>query len=328
MSGIYIGEQALFVCAQKIMFAGRPILLRTNAPRIAAYVGDFFPTADDANLSIAPVAEVTLVVKDKDSARDAASPWFRGRGEFAVARFTPWDTLWFNLRTRAVFGTFSTAMAADRERWRRHIFPTLLGILAATIDIVPVHAACLSQNNRGFLLTGPSGTGKSTLAVSLSKRGYAFLSDDWTCLTSNATDVEAWSLPMPVKLLPDAARFFPELQACHVGVSLNGEMAYEVSPEHGLGLFQQKSCTVAGVVLLQRTETRGCSISEIDEEEAIEHLVEDLEPLEGHLAACYERQVSIIRRLKNIACFRVCFNDHPHAVAQALDDTFSSVANV
>jgi hypothetical protein len=328
MSGICIGDQTLTFCAQKILFAGRPILLRTNAPRIAAYVSDCFPAVDDVDRSAACAAEVTIVVQDKHPVQGNASPWFRGRGEFAVARFTPSDTLWFNLRTRVVFGSFSTAMAADRERWRRHIFPTLIGILAATIDIAPVHAACLSRNHRGFLLAGPSGIGKSTLSVSLSQRGYAFLSDDWTCLTSNETDVDAWSLPMPIKLLPDASRFFPELQKYQVGVSLNGEMAYEVSPEHGLGLLQQKRCTIACVVLLKRIAQRGCFISEIDEEEAIEHLVRELEPLEGHLATCYERQISIIRRLKGAACFQVCFNDSPHVVAEALDDAFSSMADV
>jgi hypothetical protein len=327
MSAGYAAEREMLVCVQKVLFAGKHILLRTNAPRITSYVSDFLPLYDDAHGSTPPVAEVTLIVKDEDTTGESA-PWFLARGEFAVARFTPSDTLWFNLRSRTVYGTFSTAIVADRERWRAHIFPTLLGILAAAIDIVPVHAACLAQGSRGVLLTAPSGTGKSTLAVALGRRGYAFLSDEWTCLAADDAGIAAWSFPLPVKLLPDASRFFPELLEHHAGVSLNGEIAYEVSPEKCFGLSRQRSCKVACVVLLERSTEPGCDISPIGVEEAIEHLVMELEPLEGKLTAYYEQQVELVHRLQDAACFRVRFNGHPDAVAEALDLTFSSVANI
>jgi hypothetical protein len=177
------------------------------------------------------------------------------------------------------------------------------------------------------LLTAPSGTGKSTLAVALGRRGYAFLSDEWTCLASDGAGIAAWSFPMPVKLLPDAARFFPELLEHRTGVSLNGEIAYEVSPEECFGMSRRRSCGIACVVLLERSTKPGCHIVPVSAEEAIRHLTMELEPLEGRLAAYYQRQLHLVRQLKGTACFRVGFHGHPDAIAEELDRALSSLAD-
>ncbi|MBT9332356.1 hypothetical protein [Paracidobacterium acidisoli] len=313
-------EREFVVCAQGLLFAGRQILLRTNAPKIAGYVSDFFPAYDMAtDHSAGPAAEITLMITEGESTAGDGFPWFRGRGEFAVAQFTPDDTLWFNLRARRVFGSFSAAVANDRERWRRHIFPTLFGILAAAVDVAPVHAACLARDTGGLLLAAPSGTGKSTLAVALGRRGYTFLSDDWTCLALEEGVIRASGFPMPVKLLPDADRFFPELRSYRTGISLNGELAFEVSPVDCFGLQRVRSCAVTCIILLERTGRTGCDISEIDFDEAAQHLIAEIEPLEGSLAACYERQIDLIHHLKGAACFRLHFDENPDVVAEELD---------
>lgn len=331
VSGVVIAKTAADLCTQQLLFAGQPVLLRTNAPGIARYAGDFFPeTRNAVTHSTLPLATITLLVKGIDKPPCENAPWFRGRGHFAFARFTSTDSFWFNLRTREVYGTFSLSLADDEKRWHRHIFPALMGILSAAIDVAPVHAACLARDGCGVLLAGPSGAGKSTLTISLAKRGYALLADDWTYLSAagmgtNDSGIEAWSIPVPVKLLPDACGFFPELLAYHPEVSLNNEIAYEVCPEECFGVSRLLHCPVTVVVLLERTEKPGCKIAPIRAEEAIDHLVKELEPLGGLLASCYERQSNLVRRLGNTSCYRFSFNDHPDTVAESLDRTLSSL---
>lgn len=46
----------------------------------------------------------------------------------------------------------------------------------------PIHAGCVAIGGRGILILGPSGTGKSDLAIRLIDRGAMLVSDDYTCL--------------------------------------------------------------------------------------------------------------------------------------------------
>jgi hypothetical protein len=327
-----VAETALGLSTQRLLFAGQPILFCTNSSQLAMYARGYLPKGSDAIARATPVsATITVHVRESDELCESA-PYFRARGNFAFARFTLADSFWFNLRTREVFGTCSPELANDRRRWPAHIFPALLGILSASIGVAPVHAACLVRDGRGVLLAGRSGTGKSTLTIAKARRGYELLSDDWSYLsvTEDGVDVgavQAWGLPVPVKLLPDASSFFPELRECQVDVSLNGEIAYEVFPEECFGVGRSLRCPVTNVVLLERGTEPGCAMHSISPNEAMNHLQAEVEPLEGELARCYRRQLDLIRRtVDGASCHRFFFNDHPDKVAQALDEALAGVS--
>lgn len=327
-----IAETALALSTQRLLFAGQPVLFRTNSAQLATYARGYLPEGEDAISHSTPArAAITVHVRDNNErCEDAAH--FRARGHFAYARFTVADSFWFNLRTREVFGTCSPELADDHWRWHAHIFPALLGILSASIGVAPVHAACLVRDGRGVLLTGRSGAGKSTLTVALARRGYELLSDDWSYLSApedavNRESVQAWGLPVPVKLLPDASSFFPELCTCQVAVSLNGEIAYEVFPEECFAVERSLRCPVMNVVLLDRRTEPGCAMLPVSPNEAIDHLQAELEPLEGVLACCYRKQLDLIRRaVESASCHRFFFNEHPGKAAEALDEALAGMS--
>ena len=75
----------------------------------------------------------------------------------------------------------------------------------------PLHAAALANEGRGLLLAGPSGAGKTTLALALRRAGFQFLGDD-TCLMLPGPDgVRVHSLPEEFDVAPRTARLIPEL---------------------------------------------------------------------------------------------------------------------
>lgn len=326
-----IAETALGLSTRRLLFAGRPILFCTNSPQLAMYARGYLSEGSDAISRATPAsATITIHVRESDDPCESA-PYFRARGNFAFARFTLADSFWFNLRTREVFGTCSPELANDHWRWRAHIFPALLGILSASIGIAPVHTACLVRDGRGVLLAGRSGTGKSTLTIAMTRRGYELLSDDWSYLSvtedgGGGDAVQAWGLPVPVKLLPDASNFFPELNECQVDVSLNGEIAYEVFPDESFGVARSLCCRVTDVVLLERRTEPGCALHPISPNHAMNHLRAEVEPLDGALACCYRRQLDLIQRTVDAAsCRCFFFNDHPDKVAEALDEALADV---
>jgi len=324
MTPVAVAETAFDPSSQRLLFAGQPVLFCTNSPKLAMYAQALLPASENDKPPTTPArASITLHVREMDEPCETF-PLFRARGNFARIRFTPGDSFWFNLRTREVFGTCSPEMADDGRRWCVHILPAILGILSATIDVAPIHAACLARKGRGVLLAGHSGAGKSTLTIAMARRGHALLSDDWTYLSEEGEpaglDVQAWGLPVPVKLLPDASFFFPELNAFRADVSLNGEIAYEVFPEECFGVTRSERCQVSTVVLLERGAEPGCNTFRIRRDEAVAHLQAQVEPLEGRLAGCYSKQLEIIESaVGQASCYRFCFNDQPDKAAEALD---------
>jgi hypothetical protein len=74
-----------------------------------------------------------------------------------------------------------------------------------------LHASCVSINNKGVLIIGPSRSGKSTLALSAVKNNFRFLSDEQPLLSLKDSSVLAHAFPRRVRLDRSVATFFPEL---------------------------------------------------------------------------------------------------------------------
>lgn len=302
-----------------ISFAGKPLLVRSNSFAILCHAASFFSPWEADTVPGHPAAELRLMRREDRCCGSTGSPRFRARDYFAMARFSDADTVWFNLRTRRACGLFSDEMIADECRWHKDILPTILGILAPVIDVVPVHAACLAKGSEGVLLAGRSGVGKSTLTVKLAQHGYSLLADDWTYLADTGNNFGAWSVPVPVKLLPDAIDYFSELESYSCGQSLNGEIAYEVSPQTCFKLSRESSCDIRHIILLERRKEAGVSIVRITADEAIDHLQSEIEPLVGPVSWAHRRQIELLGNLSSAVGLRASFNAPPQEVASAID---------
>jgi hypothetical protein len=263
-----------------------------------------------------------------DFAADKADRWpkphFRALDHLYYATYGPCDSMLVDQASRRVVGSFSPAVARDLHYWKQTVFPVLLGIASASIGVTPVHCACVVKDGSGLLIGGESGAGKSTLALSLSRNGFSYLSDDCTYLSRADTEVRAWGLPTPAKLLPDAVSYFPELASLEPVLSLNGEWALNVDPTEISNVERCLSCVPRWLLFLERKVEPPPVIKPLSSSEAASRLVADLETLPFVLLDQYGYQLETINRLVDRECWVVQHGLEPDALARLLAEICGS----
>ncbi len=299
------------------MVAGVPFGVFTNSEDILATAHRTFRQVAEPQAS--PVLTMRLWV---DTTAQAHPPWpqpyFRGLDHLVYAGFDRENSLLLDLRRRSAIGRFSPSMARDVDYWQRIVVPNLVGLASEPLGIAALHCGCVERDGRGLLLAGGSGAGKSTLCLALAQIGFAFLSDDWTYVSRTDGRLLAWGLTAPLKLLPDAAQYFPELRSLEPGVAFNGERSYEVDPERVFGVRRSLCCEPRWLVFLERWEKPGYNLVRMPPLEAAACLEFDLEDLPPELSPVMETQRAVILSLVGHECWLLRHGESPNDIARAL----------
>jgi len=299
----------------ELSFAGAHCSLATNSPELVASVSRWRVSPGPCG----PAIELRAIVDDAAIRRPDAPMHFRGSHHLVFALISTDETFAFDLLRRRVTGVVSREAARDAEFWATRIVPLVLGLMGITVGIVPLHCACLELNGEGLLLAGKSRAGKSTLAVSLSKRGFALISDGWTYLKRNAAgELVARGISAPVKLLPDAVDHFPELRGYKCAKAFNGEIAIEFDAALALNATMLHESCPRRLVLLERSQSGPTELEPLSADAVLEFFLGSLElmpaPLEG-LAASRE---ALIAQLSRIECWKMRHAGPPQETAEVI----------
>ncbi|HYH80340.1 MAG TPA: hypothetical protein VEX86_11100, partial [Longimicrobium sp.] len=100
--------------------------------------------------------------------------------------------------------TLSRSLAEDPRRLAAEVLDTLLLFLLTRAGRVPLHASGVVVGGTAAVLAGPSGTGKSTLALAALGAGLPVLSDD-TVYVQLRPRLRVWGFPRPIHVFPDDA---------------------------------------------------------------------------------------------------------------------------
>lgn len=135
-----------------------------------------------------PSADVSLDIRVEGSCLQ-----LRGKGAEGMADAA-------TLKARA---TVARALVDDLARFTE-VIDTLLLFLLARDGRTPVHASGFILGELAILLAGPSGSGKSALALAAAKRGLAILSDDML-FVQREPSFALWGFPRPMHLFLEDA---------------------------------------------------------------------------------------------------------------------------
>jgi hypothetical protein len=299
--------------------AGVKCCVATNSDEIVSSVSRW---ACDARESKQPQIEMDVVVDLSRSRSQPSKAHFRGLGHLVFALFGEEEMFTFDLLRGKIFGMISPDTAGDQSFWNAQLLPIVVGVMGTTVGVVPLHSACLDRDGKGLLIAGASGAGKSTLAVALAQREFSLVSDDWTYVSNGDTEtgLVAAGLSVPVKLLPDAVRHFPELHSFAPGRSLNGEIAFEVEAASTFRSSVKQSSKPHWVMFLNRDERPGCDFIPCDSNEALRFYERSAELLPSELPDAARKRSQIIREVANRRCFRVRSGETPQKTAAAIEE--------
>ena len=243
---------------------------------------------------------------------------FRGLHHLVFATIGAHEVFVFDLLRKQVAGAVSQASATDAAFWNSYWLPITVGIMGTTLGAVPVHSACLDLNGKGLLVAGISGAGKSTLSVALTRCGFSLVSDDWTYLSREADTLIAHGINAPVKLLPDAIQYFPELIGRAPKMWFNGELAFEVEPE----TFSQNGAVLQSrphwLMFLERTATAGCDFVPCSADDSQAFFESAAERLPKQVPEASSARNHVIQDLASCAAWRVRTGESPQVTANAI----------
>jgi len=243
-------------------------------------------------------------------------PYVRGLNSLVFAGFDEGSSMLVDLRTRRVIGRFSAGMAPDLSYWQSVIFPILLTIVSASVGIAELHCACVAKNQQGVLLAGPSGAGKSTLALALSQQGFTFLSDDRTfCSVEKSGELQAWALPTPFKLRPEAALWFQELREKHLTDTRSGGPAFWLEPKDLRDVERVRQCRPASLIFLERRDTSEFRLVTISSTEALGRLNRELMT---ELPDATAKRSRTIQKVVELPCWRLQYGGEPQLIARQI----------
>jgi hypothetical protein len=265
----------------------------------------------------AVVFSVLVFVHQEPSLSDSL-PYFRGLHHLVFAKFGPSNLFVFDIVNRVIRAAITEELAHDRAFWQERLLPIAVGVFGASIGVLPLHAACLSFDGRGLLIAGASGAGKSTLSLALAKHGADFISDDWTYIAHYNGELCAHGMSAPVKLLPDATRYFPELKRHDTRVSLNGERAYELPPGDALNLRVEGQCKPDCLVFYERALTGTPELIRLSGDQALKYIHASIEPLPLQLSWITEQRERIASRIAELPCWQFRHSGSPHLAARTL----------
>jgi hypothetical protein len=159
-----------------------------------------------------PNFNVHLVLTGAGSRRPPPAPTFLGGAGLLSAVTGPSSCVALSPQQGAAL----VAVSRDSLRHPYHARYELIEFAVFTLaaraqQLLPLHAACVSAHDRGLLLVGASGAGKSTMALHCLRRQLEFVSEDAVFVT--AKGLRATGVANFLHVCPDVLRWLPKQEA-------------------------------------------------------------------------------------------------------------------
>lgn len=218
------------------------------------------------------------------------------------------------------FAWATTATARNTAYLRYMFLEAMVYIQLEVRELASVHAACVQFSERGILLAGDSGAGKSSLAYACARRGWTFLSDDASALVRRSSGLKMLGNPGVFRFREAAAKLFPEFLETAVCCRPGGKQTLEVETSRLSYIRTAFESRVQAIVFLDRQGYEGGppALLPLNQDQTWSRISTSLFQLE-HPA--FQERVQTVQRLLDLPSFVMRYRDLDEAV-----DTLQTLA--
>ena len=203
-----------------------------------------------------------------------------------------------------------------------------LCILLAHQELFAMHASCCEKDGSCVLFSGAQNSGKSTLALTLARRGFRLLADD-DCFIKIKKE-SAFILPFPTKIgfnLKMAGKFKDLKKHMVKGYAYGGKPRLSMRHLYGQVLKQGYRCI--SIIFPEYCSQGQFSFKEIERETALGLLLK--ENVHGLLKESSQLAISCASALstliKDARCYRLRYNDSLlDRVSAAIQNIYDSIS--
>lgn len=307
------------VLTRTLPVMGVPVRFETDSARVMEVVDEAFGAW--AGLAAAAGAGEPLTVRIR---------LVPGAGEGPVAPRQHWagGRMWVrtacsrgvaDIARRTAVARVTPGLVRDREHFRHGVLEGLTLWMVTAMDRQPLHAAALERDGAALLLAGRSGVGKSTLVYAALRAGFRVLTEDCVFLESRP-ETRVWGMPGFVHLLPDAARWFPELAGRAPSLRSNGKRKIAVNLRDAGAAAPAVPVRRAGICLLARGALPCLEV--LPPHAVVTALTTKLEPGFHRFASTLGEPV---RRLAERGGWRLTLPPSPHDAVPLLHGLFDTL---
>jgi hypothetical protein len=179
-----------------------------------------------------------------------------------------------------------------------------LGLLLENFGYNRIHASCAGLGGRAVLVTGVSGSGKSTAALALASRGAGIISDDITFIKRDDEYYYACGITRMVKLFRHTVeQFYPRLLAHDPVINEEGEMYFD---ERLINKDAVGRPRLDSILILEKTGRQASAISRVHPSKIITHIFPS--SIQLNYGKYTEKKFDFLTGMLNdVSCYRVEF---------------------
>jgi len=278
--------------------------VRSEDPRIGLVIRDtlrYFGFLESSKTSSKPIISLTITVSEPlpsvppdaceaTQFNNRLTAWRAGKRIYLSDAHS-----WAQLETASGtgIGTISPLLLDHPHTLHWTVYGLLIFSLLILLhyrNLFSMHAAALVRKGRGVLFVAASGCGKSTMAYSLVRQGWQYLSDDLILLRAGDAHVEAFSFRKVFALNREAQELFPELTSIAETQPGDDEKVY-LSMDLLYPSQEHNRCVPKVLIFPEIVDASRSQFVSIGKAEAMRYLLEQsgllmLEPnlVPGHMA--------------------------------------------
>lgn len=254
-----------------------------------------------------PLLDIRLLLSDSDSPACREEPTFRSQGHLLSIVVDRENFACLDLEAGFAFGWATKATAQSQEYFRQCLLDVMIYPLLEIRNLITLHAACVVRKNKGVLLAGNSGAGKSSLSYACTRRGWTFVSDDASAFRRDSPRPMVIGHPQRFRFREPVGSLFPEFLGLKSTLRAYGKPTIEVRTEGLEWIKRADESTIDAIVFLNRPahDGKAPSLRKLSVDEAWERLSFSVWAIQ---MPAFDQRLAALQRLLDLPIYEMSYS--------------------